>query len=908
MVMFLQKTKLVIPHLRADLVSRPRLLKKLAEGANKKLTLLSAPPGFGKTTLLSEWLHKKKLPAAWFSIDQRDNDPISFLTYMIAALQSLDRNWGQPALELIQSPRLPPFESTILTLVNSMTPIPKKFVLVLDDYHHIQSSSIHNMLGLLLDAQPEKMHIILATRSDPPLPLSLIRTQQQLSELRTRDLSFTSEEAALYFKDKLHLDLSIEDIALLESRTEGWITGLQLAALSMQDRSDPSAFVAKFSGDNRYIVDYLLEEVLHRQPEEIQDFLLRTSILDPLSGSLCDAVLGKKNSQQMLDKLERSNLFIFSLDNEREWFRYHRLFADSLNQRLQHREREIVPELHRKASDWCSKQGMRYEAVDHAFAALDFDRAAFLLEDMAESIWDRGQQVKLAQWFSQIPERIISRRPQLCVFYARSLIMSGRQKEAEKCLTSAENLLDSSSEEVVEIFPDGTRFQHVFDREEMLGKISAVRALMAMYRGDVDNVIEHAYHALVLLSEEDLTWRGVVETMLGMAHGWAGDGQMLKAEKAFSSAMSIMEKAKNTSYYLFAGLALAGIYSYQGRLQDAENLCRKLLKIAQDTGLSQTGNVASIQSILGGILCEKGQLDTGIPMIKKGLESAKLSHDLIALQGIRLNWIRVLIIIKDFSRALRFIDEMSKDAKKIDLPPWMNHVVTAYQARIWIELGQPDLWSQWAEERGIGVDDNLSCRTEPEHVVLARILIIMDRPEEADRLLKNLIKGALDGHRISSVLEMRLVRVKALYAQAKIEETIQELELALAQGKRSDFVQAFTMEGKIIESLLSKVLEDMNRAKKEQDTPYSADYIKKILRAFQQALSEPKVAGVDESLSDREIEVLKLIAAGLTNQEIGERLFISLNTVRTHTKNINSKLDVHSRTQAIARAKKLGLI
>jgi LuxR family maltose regulon positive regulatory protein len=908
MVMFLQKTKLSIPPLRADLVSRPRLLNKLAEGANKKLTLISAPPGFGKTTLLSEWLHKKKSPAAWFSIDERDNDPISFLTYMIAALQSLDKNWGQPSLELIQSPQLPPFESMILTLVNSLTPLSKNFVLVLDDYHLIESSSIHDMLGLLLDTQPEEMHIILATRSDPPLSLSRIRTQQQLVELRTRDLSFTSEEATLYFKDKLNVDLSIEDIALLESRTEGWITGLQLAALSIKDRSDPSAFVAKFSGDNRYIVDYLLEEVLHRQPEEIQDFLLQTSILDPLSGSLCDEVMDRKNSQQMLNKLEKSNLFIFSLDNEREWFRYHRLFADSLSQRLKHREKEIVPELHRKASDWYNKQGMNYEAVDHAFAAHDFDRAAFLLEDMAESVWDRGQQVKLAQWFNRIPERIISKRPQLCVFYARSLIMSGRQKEAEKCLASAENLLDSSSEEVVEILPDGTRFQHVFDREEMLGKISGVRALMAMYRGDVDNVIEHAYHALVLLSEEDLTWRGVVETMLGMAHGWAGDGQMLKAEKAFSSAMFIMEKAKNTSFFLFAGLSLAGIYTYLGRLQDAENLCRNLLKIAQDAGLSQTGNVASIHSILGGILCEKAQLEIGMPMIKKGLEAAKLSHDLIALQGIRLNWIRVLMIIKDFPRALRFIDGINKDSKKIDLPPWMNHVVAAYQARIWIELGLTDLWSQWAEERGIRIHDKLSCRTEPEHVVLARTLTIMDRPEEADRLLENLIKKASDGHRMTSVLEMRLVRVKALYAQAKIEETLQELELALAQGEPSDFIHVFTMEGKIIESLLTKVLEDKKRVKKEQDLPCSEDYINRILLAFQQASSEPKVAGVDESLSDREIEVLKHIAAGLTNQEIAEKLYISLNTVRTHTKNINSKLDVHSRTQAIARAKKLGLI
>ena len=884
------------------------MLKKLNDGINKKLSLLSAPPGFGKTTLLSEWIHKKKHPAAWFSIDERDNDPISFLTYMIAALQTLNRNWGVPALEMIQSPQVPSFESVIITLAGSLTPLPKNVVLVLDDYHLIQAQSVHDILGLILDALPPEMHLILASRSDPPLPLSRIRSQNQLTELRTGDLSFTSDEIMQYFKEKLNADLSIEDIALLESRTEGWITGLQLAALSMQGRKDLSAFVTKFSGDNRYIVDYLMEEVLHRQPEHIRNFLRQTSILDPLSGPLCDAVTKQKNSQQTLDMLEKSNLFIFALDNDRYWYRYHRLFADSLSQRLQHREGENVPELHRRASDWYDEHGLKYEAVDHALAAQDYDRAAFLLEDMAETVWDRGQQVKLARWFGHLPERLISKRPQLCVFYARSLVMSGRQKEAEQCLASAEEILESSSEEIVEILPDGTKFRHVFNREEMLGKVSAARALMAMYRGDVENVIEHAYHALVLLPEENLTWRGVVETMLGMAHGWAGDGDMVKAEKAFSSALSTIEKAGNTSFYIFAGLALAGIYTYLGRLQAAENLCRRLLKLAEDAGMSRTGNAASLHSVLGGILCERNDLEAGIPMIKKGLELAKLSHDLIALQSIRLNWIRVLILIKDYPKALHFIDEITKDSKNIDLPPWMSHVVAAYQARIWIELGHSDLWEQWIEDRGISTGDKLSCRTEPEHVVLARILIARDRPEDADRLLEGLIKNAEKGRRIASIMEMRLVRVKALYAQAKIDETILELELALSLGEKAGFIHVFTLEGKIIARLLSKILEDKKLAKTDRDVPCSRDYIAEILDAFEGAKPRQTADGLIESLSDREIEVLKLIAAGFTNQEIAERLFISLNTVRTHTKNINSKLDVHSRTQATARAKKLGLI
>jgi LuxR family maltose regulon positive regulatory protein len=332
------------------------------------------------------------------------------------------------------------------------------------------------------------------------------------------------------------------------------------------------------------------------------------------------------------------------------------------------------------------------------------------------------------------------------------------------------------------------------------------------------------------------------------------------------------------------------------------------LKVAEDAGMSQTGNVASLHSILGGILCERNDLETGIPMIKKGLELARISHDLIALQGIRLNWIRVLILIKDFSQALRVIDEILKESEKIYLPPWMGHVIAAYQARIWIELGHTDLLPQWIEERGIGTKNKLSCRTELEHIVLSRILIIEDRPEEADLFLQKLVKNAHEGQRFVTILEMLLVRVKALYAQAKIDETIEVLKRAISLGEKGGFIHVFTMEGKMIARLLAKILEDQKLNKSDQDERFSAEYINKILAAFEMASSQQKIIGTDDSLSEREIDVLQLIAAGLTNQEIAEKLFISLNTVRTHTKNINSKLNVHSRTQAIARAKKLGLI
>ena len=893
----LLKTKIAIPQHRTDLVNRPRLIQKLNDGAKGKLTLLSAPAGFGKTTLLSEWVHQSKSPVAWLSIDEGDNDPAYFLTYVIAALQSINESIGQTSLQLLYSPQIPPFEAIIVAFINSLIPYPEDFVLVLDDYHHIESQPIHDMLIFLLERMPQRMHLILSSRSDPPLTLSRLRSHQQIAEIRAADLCFTFEETSVYLEKCLEINLSHEEIALLESRTEGWITGLQLAALSMKDRNDLSDFIAGFTGDNRYIVDYLMEEVLNRLPEHIQTFLLHTSILDPLSGSLCDVVTDKKSSQQMLTKLEKANLFIFALDNERNWFRYHRLFADSLRQRLHHLFSEHVPELHRRACNWYEQNGLKYEAIDHALAARDFERAAYLLEGIAESVWDRGQQVKLVEWFDSLPDRVLSSRPLLCILYARALIMSGKQKTAEKCLQAAEEILKSPSNKVVEILPDGTSYQHIFDRDELRGKISAVWALLSMYRGDVVQVIRHSREALRILAKEDLTWRGVVTTMLGMAHGWAGDGNMEKAEQAFSEAISISQKAGNVSFHLFAGLALAGIQTYQGRMGEAEELCRRLLQIAEESGMDQTGNAASILSILGGILCEKNDLEKGLPLLQKGLELGRLSHDVMALQGIRLNILRVLILEKEFGEAFHVIRKIEKDAKDFNLPPWMFHVVSAYKAQIWLESGKLDSAIKLVEEHGLSLEDEIPSRMEPEYVILARIFIARNKPEEAHRLLQRLIKNAMAGSRIVTAIQMHLVMVVALSAQGRQDAAMDELKKAISLAEPGGFINIFVFEGRPVETLLDKILS-------VQKNPYA----KKISMAFKSSKPLKKEGVLIEPLSEREVEVLQLLSAGLSNKEIADRLYISLNTVRTHTKNINSKLNVHSRTKAVARAKELGII
>ncbi len=893
----LLKTKLAIPPLRNDLVKRPRLIQKLSDGVKGKFTLISAPAGFGKTTLLSEWVHQSRHPVSWLSIDKTDNDPVTFLTYIVAALQTINESIGQTSLQLLYSPQLMPYETVVVALINSLTPFPRDFVLVLDDYHHIESKPIHDILFFLLEHMPQRMHLVLSSRSDPPLTLSRLRSHQHLTEIRAADLCFTSEETSLYLQKYLEINLPDEEIALLESRTEGWITGLQLAALSMKGRNNLSDFIADFTGDNRYIVDYLMEEVLNRLPENIQTFLLSTCLLDPLSGPLCDSVTEEKNSQQVLISLEKANLFIFALDSERNWFRYHRLFADSLRQRLLQSSGEQVPELHRRACDWYEQNGFKMEAVEHALEARDFDRAAYLLEGIAESVWDRGQQVKLVEWFDSLPERILSSRPLLCVLDARALIMSGKQETAVKCLHAAEQILKSPSNEIIEFLPDGSRYQHVFDREELRGKISAVWALLSMYRGEAAQVIHHSKEALAILPKQDLTWRGVVTTMLGMAHGWAGDGDMKKAEQAFSEAISISQKAGNISFYLFAGLALAGIQTYQGRMREAEELCQKLLQIAEESGMSQTGNAASILSIQGGILCEKNDFDQGLPLLRKGLEIARLSRDVIALQGVRLNMLRAWILKKEFAEAFRIVRKIEKDAKDFNLPPWMIHAVSAHKAQIWLESGKLNSAIQLIEERGLSPQDKIASRVEPEYIILARILIAQNKPEQADRLLQRLLINAQAGNRLITEIQIHLVRIPALLALGKHDDAMDELKKAITLAEPGSFINVFVSEGRPVETLLEKILS-------EKKSPY----VKKISMAFKSRRDLKKDAVLADPLSERELDVLQLLSAGLTNKEIADRLYISLNTVRTHTKNINSKLNVHSRAKAVARAKKLGLI
>ena len=865
------------------------------EGFRRKLTLISAPAGFGKTTLLIDWVHKYKKPVAWFSVDRGDNDPLHFLTYVILGLQSLEDGTGKAALTMLQSPQPPPMESILITLINDVIRIPTDLALILDDYHLVDTKPIHKLMAFLLENLPEQMHMIIATRSDPPLPqLARLRSQNQLTELRAADLSFSTDETADLFYRSLNLKLSAQNIHLLETRTEGWVASLQLAALSLQGRKDPSAFIKGFKGDNRYIADYLTEEVLSRQPEQLRNFLLHTSILRRLCGSLCDAVTRQGNSRQVLNTLEKANLFVIPIDDERYWYRYHHLFADLLEQRLRRKQGDLVPELHSRASQWFAENGFKSEAVDHAFAAQDFTQAAQLIEEIAEIEWDHARESRLFGWFKKLPEKIIETNLKLCIFYARELYKSGYLDDAEKRLQDADQMLESTS-------TSGSA------KKGLQGRIAVIRAYISSQTGDVPRIIHFSNQALKSLPQGDLIWRSVAATTLGFAYGWRGAGDLVKAQRAFTEAMKISKAAGNIFYSIFAGVCLVAVMQLRCQFKEAKKICQQSLSLANENGLSETEIAGSLYASLGMTFCEWNNLNEGIRLINKGIELNKQGRDPLMLASCRINLFRALTYRMDYVGAFSVIEKLNESMHEFRLPPWITNVIAANNVYSWLANGNLNAAIQWAKEKGLSVDNKLTNLREPEHIALVFILIAQGQLDDADRLLQRLIKNAKAGDRVYVVIEMRLMRALIFKAQKNTSAALGELNLSLSLAEPGGLIMIFVSKGKPVAELLEEFVAVHKRDHDDTKAGFSLSYVKKILSVFK-AVTPPKIQGLMDPMSDRELEVLHLIAAGLSNREIAEKLFISLNTVKTHTKNINSKLDVNSRIKAVARAKAIGLL
>jgi LuxR family maltose regulon positive regulatory protein len=903
----LLETKLHVPRLRRGLVARLRLLERMDRGAKSKLTLISAPAGFGKTTLLVEWLAvtpARERSVAWVSLDPGDNEAGSLWTYLITALQTVVPGIGARALSLLQVPQPPPIETILATLLNELGAVPNEVVLALDDYHVIDSHDINGGMAFLLERLPPQVHLVLTTRADPALPLARLRARGELVEIRAADLRFTAEEATAYLNEVMGLDLASGDVAALAQRTEGWITALQLAALSMQGRDDVAGFIAGFAGDDRYIVDYLLEEVLHRLPERVRSFLLETSPLSRLSGPLCDAVTGQGGGRATLETLERGNLFLVPLDDRRQWYRYHHLFADVLRARLLDEQPGRVPELHRRACEWYEEHGDRSEAIRHALAGEDFERAADLVELAIPATFHKDQAATARRWLEALPDELIRVRPVLSVAYAATLLDGGRVEGVDARLQDAERWLDMTADAPDEPRARATAMvvvdQDAFRR--LPGSIALYRAALAMAHGDVAATRSHAQQVLDLVDEDDQLGRGAAAGLLGLA-AWAS-GDLEAAHRWYAESMANLQEAGHLSDVIGGAIAQADIQIAQGRLRDAMRTYERGLRLAIGHGAPAQRGAADMHTGMSELFRERNDLETAAEHLLLSRELGEESGLAQNLYRSRVAAARIRQAQGDPDGALELLDEAER-LYASDFSPDVRPVA-AVKARVWIAQGDLSAAWGWAQVRRVAAADELSYLHEFEHATLARLLLAQgtrhrsdDRIAEAAELTERLLAAAEDGGRSGSAIDILVVQALARHASDDPSGALASLHRAAALAEPEGYVRVFIDEGPPMAVLLKL-------AAKERKAP---GYVRRLLAAVVTVEGRATVKqSLIEPLSERELEVLRLLESDLDGPEIARQLTVSVATVRSHTRSIYAKLGVNSRRAAVRRAGELGLL
>ena len=803
MVTPLLETKFYVPKWRRGLVPRPRLSDRLNRGAESKLTLVSAPAGFGKTTLLADWLAAVAVDGrtvTWLSLDQSDNHPASFWTYLIAALQTAEPHIGASAISLLQSPQPPPIETVLATLLNELTRISHDVVLVLDDYHVIDARDIHDGMVFLLDHLPPRLHLVIASRADPALPLARLRARGELVEIRAEDLRFTPDEAATYLKDTMGLDVTPSEVAALEERTEGWIAALQLAALSMQGRDDVAGFIAGFAGDDRYIVDYLVEEVLQRQPESVRSFLQQTSILDRLSGPLCDAVTGQDSGvgKAMLEALERANLFVVALDDHRRWYRYHHLFADVLRARLLDGRPEHVPELHRRASAWYERNGEASEAIRHALAALDFSKAADLIELAAPALRRSRQEAALLGWLGALPDELLRCRPVLSNVFAGELLASGQFESVDAHLRDAERWLGPHAPDPSQIVSAGMVVVDEGQFRRLPGAIAVHRAGHALVLGNLALTVEHARRALELAPQDDHLGRGGAAALLGLA--WWASGDLEPAHQSYAAGRASLRRVGHHADALGCTIALADIRIAQGRLREAMRTYEQALQLAAEQGTPVLRGTADMHVGLSQLHRERNDLHAATQHL---LTSQELGEH-TGLPQNPYRWRVAMARIREAQGDLDGALDLLQEAERLYVSDFFPNVrpVSAMTARVWVAQGRLDEGLEWTRERGLSVDDDLSYLREFEHITLARVLLARHAIPDAMGLLESLLRAADDGARTGSVIEILVLQALGYQLQDDIAAALVPLERALTLAEPEGYVRMFVDEGPAMSALL----------------------------------------------------------------------------------------------------------
>jgi LuxR family maltose regulon positive regulatory protein len=900
-------TKLYVPPARPNLVPRPRLTARLQAGVTGKLTLIAAPAGFGKTTLINAWhaAVSSALPLAWVALDAGDNDPIRFWSYVIAALDTLHAGVGTAPLALLQSPQPPPIESILTALLNTVSGWTTDVALVLDDYHLIDAPPIHQALALLLDHLPSRLHLVIATRADPPLPLGRLRARGELTELRADDLRFTPAEAAAFLTEVMRLPLSAKAVAALETRTEGWIAGLQFAALAMRDRTDLAGFVAAFTGSNRFVVDYLAEEVLLHLPQHLQTFLLQTAILDRMCGPLCDTLLRgdqsdplRATSQTLLEGLERANLFIVPLDDTRQWYRYHHLFVDVLRGRLAGgATTERVARLHRRASAWFEDHGFVAEAVQHALAVSDWDQAARLVELHGDAVWMRGELATLMRWLMLLPDTAFEKRPKLALNHAFILSALDALALSERRVAAAERALHAG---------------HLQDMP-LLGQAAVCRTVIALLAdGPAEATIAAGRRALEILPESSTTWRGHANMLLGVGY-YAQAGNVDLGLQTLAEAERVGLLAADAFTVANAAAHTSIVLEICGQLHASKQRNQHYLERASEPFWQGVPLAGYARFGLSRVLYEHNDLRAAYDQLTEAipqLEAWSLKRPLI-VSCVLLARVHQAMGEPEPARERmgRAIAIVQKDNLKQTFSHW-----EAYQARMDLAQGSLAAAARWGREIEPSASGELNPAHEFDHITLAQVYLAQHRLDDAQGLLARLLPAAQAAGRLGRALAIRVLQALTADAQGDQVGALTILERALTLAEPEGYVRTFVDEGAPMAVLLAHVARG--------ESPVAA-YAATLLAAFpaqtkasdrrrgdaaQAARHTTTTAALVEPLSSRELEVLRLIADGHSNQAIADILIVAVSTVKRHVNNIYGKLDVQSRTQALVRARELNLL
>lgn len=892
-------TKLQIPPLKENLVHRSELFNKLEKGLNRKLILISAPAGFGKTTLLRDWIEQKDVRSLWISLDKSDKDSVEFLSYLITSIQRINPRLGEQAFKLLTSPNRSTNESIISLLINDLLQIDQEYVLILDDFHLADTSEISDIIAYLLEYLPANFHVAISTRSDPILPLGRLRSQRQLVELRSSDLGFSAHDIFTLFNKKLKIHLSIDDAQSLETKTEGWLAGLQLVALSLQDHADVSEFITDLTGDNRYIMDYLMEEVLKIQSDDIKEFLLQTSILEKFSASLCNSLLDRNDSQGIIEQLEKDNLFVIPLDAERKWYRYHHLFADLLKQRLLLKDKDFVEGLYKKSSKWFEDHSMYEFAITQTLVLKDYEKLIQLLEKIVEHMWKNGLHTAIYAYGDMIPENLIKSYPRFSLYYSWILINAGQTKKAQPLLTEAQKI---ATEKVNQ---EKASNHEVAEAKKLLGKIAVAFTHLLSHEQKPEKILAYCSIAMENLTEEDTLWLGWAWKSKGSIELNSGNDKL--GIEALLRAIEYGKKSDNLYLISSVSLNLAFYESMFGRYKSSYKRCTDLLIYMREKGYSELAKAewtfAGIFTMMSVRECVWTDFDKALESVKTAYKLCENEKDITQKIIALLAYSYILYARGDKEGAEDKLIELEAVMKQYKISPYINTTYVGWKIYLLIESKQYDHARRFVDTCGIGIGKEITYHNEHSYLHFARLLIVQNQLDEASAILS----------KVSSLVSIigkadTLVQVEILFAIIDIntgfeEKAIKHLVAAMEYAVKEELFIYFLFDLDITKDFLEKAY----RIQATSKTKIPKAFIKKLESGIRRKDQRSRLHANFE-LSNRELDTLKLIAENLTNQEIAKKLFVSVNTVKTHLKNIYLKLDVNSRSKALAKAKQFRLI